>query len=253
MRDALGWPQSALVLGGASDIAMATLTELVPRRCSRVVLAGRSRRRMEDAAGELTKLGAHSVAVEDFDCLDFSSHSEVVSRIFDRWGDIDVVIAAAGLLGDQHADERDPSAAAVVIETNFTGMASALLAVAARLRAQGHGSIVVLSSVAGERARRDNFIYGSSKAGLDAFSQGLSDSLVGTGVDVLIVRPGFVRTRMTEGRQAAPMSTTPEAVAKVIVGALEHRSSAVWAPRSLRVPMTVLRHLPRGLWRRVRT
>ena len=93
--------------------------------------------------------------------------------------------------------------------TNFSGLASAVLAVTGRLRHQGHGRLVVLSSVAGERARSANFIYGSSKAGLDAFAQGLGDSLVGSGVDVMIVRPGFVVGRMTEGMTPAPFSTTP--------------------------------------------
>ena len=99
--------------------------------------------------------------------------------MFSRFGDIDLVMAAAGVLGDQGVDEHDPASAAAVMTTNYVGLAAALLAVADRMRHQGHGRLVVLSSVAGERARRANFIYGSSKAGLDAFAQGLADSLVG--------------------------------------------------------------------------
>src|SRR4029450_11965014 len=96
------------------------------------------------------------------------------------------------------------------------------------LRAQGHGTIVVLSSVAGERARRSNFVYGSTKAGLDAFFQGLGDSLVGTGASVMIVRPGFVHTKMTEGLDPAPLATTPEAVAEAIVRGLERGAQRGW-------------------------
>jgi decaprenylphospho-beta-D-erythro-pentofuranosid-2-ulose 2-reductase len=120
-----------------------------------------------------------------------------------------------------------------------------------RMKAQGHGSIVVLSSVAGERARRSNFVYGSSKAGVDAFFQGLADALVGTGVHVMVVRPGFVRTKMTAGMKPAPLSTTPEAVADAIVAGLARGSTTVWVPPALRYLMSALRHVPRPLFRRL--
>ncbi len=126
-----------------------------------------------------------------------------------------------------------------------------MLAVTARLRHQGHGRLVVLSSVAGERARRANFIYGSSKSGLDAFAQGLGDSLVGTGVDVTIVRPGFVVGRMTEGMTPAPFSTTPEAVAEAVVEGIGSGAAVVYAPPVLRWVFAVMRHLPRPVWRRM--
>ncbi|MGA7420374.1 MAG: SDR family NAD(P)-dependent oxidoreductase, partial [Acidimicrobiales bacterium] len=116
---------------------------------------------------------------------------------------------------------------------------------------QGHGRLVVLSSVAGERARRANFIYGSSKAGLDAFSQGLADSLVGSGVRVMIVRPGFVVGRMTEGMRAQPFATTPEAVAAEVVHGIERGASEVYVPSLLRWVFIAMRHLPRVVWRRL--
>ncbi len=142
-------------------------------------------------------------------------------------------------------------AAAEVLTTNFSGLAAAMLAVADRMRHQGHGRMVVLSSVAGARARRANFIYGSSKAGLDAFSQGLGDALVGTGVRVTIVRPGFVVGRMTEGMTAAPFSTTPDGVAEVVVRAIATGAPDVYAPSVLRWVFFVMRHLPRVAWRRI--
>ena len=151
----------------------------------------------------------------------------------------------------RRADELDPVAAAAVLTTNFSGLASAVLAVAGRLRHQGHGRLVVLSSVAGERARRANFIYGSSKAGLDAFAQGLADSLVGSGVGVMIVRPGFVVGRMTEGMTPAPFPTTPDAVADAVVRGIGSGAAVVYVPPVLRWVFTVMRHLPRAVWRRV--
>ncbi len=110
---------------------------------------------------------------------------------------------------------------------------------------------MVFSSVAGERARRSNFIYGSSKAGLDAFCQGLGDSLVGSGVKLMIVRPGFVHTQMTEGMKPAPFATDSESVAEVVTRAMETGSEIVWAPKKLRYVMSLLRHLPRAVYRKI--
>jgi decaprenylphospho-beta-D-erythro-pentofuranosid-2-ulose 2-reductase len=161
------------------------------------------------------------------------------------------VYVPAGILGSQAAFDSDPAFAAKGVEINFAGLVSSCLAVASRMRAQGHGTIVVMSSVAGVRARKDNFVYGSTKAGLDAFAQGLGDSLVGTGVRVMVVRPGFVHTKMTEGMDAAPFSTTAEQVADVIVSGLASGREVVYAPPVLRYPFAVLRNLPRAIWRKV--
>jgi decaprenylphospho-beta-D-erythro-pentofuranosid-2-ulose 2-reductase len=251
MIDAVGRPQSVLVLGGSSEIARAIVARLVPARCRTVVLAGRAGPRLSEAADEARAAGADVVETVDFEATATSDHRDLFDGVFDRWGDIDLVIVAAGVLGDQSADEHDPEATAAVITTNFTGPASAMVAVADRMRHQGHGRLVVLSSVAGERARRANFIYGSSKAGLDAFSQGLADSLVGTGVQVTIVRPGFVIDRMTEGMDPAPFSTTPGDVADQVVRGIETGAPVVYAPPVLRLVFAGMRHLPRAVWRRV--
>lgn len=252
MKDALGAPQSVLVLGGGSDIAMATLRLLVEARTRTVVLAGRDPRALETAVSELRDLGAERVDAVPFDADDTASHAAFFDNLFSSHGDFDVVLLAFGVLGDQAEAEADPEVAAAILRTNFLGAASAGLHAARLLREQGHGVIVALSSVAGERARRSNFVYGSSKAGLDAFFQGLGDSLVGTGVKVLIVRPGFVHTKMTAGLPSAPLSTTPEAVAAVIVRALQTGAELAWAPRPLRLVMFVLRHLPRPVFRRLK-
>jgi decaprenylphospho-beta-D-erythro-pentofuranosid-2-ulose 2-reductase len=249
--DATGRPQSVLVLGGSSEIARAVVATVVPGRCSTVVLAGRPGPRLDQAVAEARAAGAEVAEAVTFDVDDTAHHTVFADQVFDRFGDIDLVIAAAGLLGDQGVDEHDPAAAAAVMTTNYVGLAAALLAVADRLRHQGHGRVVVLSSVAGERARRANFIYGSSKAGLDAFAQGLADSLVGSGVAVTIVRPGFVVGRMTEGMRPAPFATTPEAVAAAVAQGITSGAAVVYVPSVLRWAMVVLRHLPRALWQRV--
>ncbi|MFJ8820224.1 decaprenylphospho-beta-D-erythro-pentofuranosid-2-ulose 2-reductase [Streptomyces sp. NPDC102467] len=249
MKDAFGTPQSLLILGGTSEIALATARRLVARRTRTVWLAGRPSPALESAAAHLRDVGADARTVP-FDALDPESHEETLGKIFAE-GDIDMVLLAFGILGDQARDEGEPMAAVRVAQTNYTGAVSAGLICARALQAQGHGSLVVLSSVAGERARRANFIYGSSKAGLDAFAQGLGDALHGTGVHVMVVRPGFVRSKMTAGMTEAPMATTPEVVAQAIEAGLRRRSETVWVPGTLRVVMSALRHVPRPVFRRL--
>jgi decaprenylphospho-beta-D-erythro-pentofuranosid-2-ulose 2-reductase len=249
VKDAFGIPQSLLVLGGTSEIALATARRLIARRTRTVWLAGRPTPALEAAASELRALGA-DVRTVAFDALEPDSHESVLGKVFAE-GDIDMVLLAFGILGDQAHDERETAGAVRVAQTNYTGAVSAGLVSARALQAQGHGSLVVLSSVAGERARRANFIYGSSKAGLDVFTQGLGDALHGTGVHVMVVRPGFVRSRMTAGLPEAPLATTPEAVATAIELGLRRRSETVWVPGSLRAVMSALRHVPRAVFRRL--
>src|SRR5262249_5756417 len=134
--------------------------------------------------------------------------------------------------------------------TALAGVGARPLA-ATRLGAGGPGSFVVLSPAAGGRARRSNFVYGSTKAGLDAFFQGLGDALAGSGASVMIVRPGFVHTKMTAGGDPAPPATTPEAVGAAIVRGLERGSEIVWVPPALRWVMAALRHVPRPLFRKL--
>ncbi|MFG2354689.1 decaprenylphospho-beta-D-erythro-pentofuranosid-2-ulose 2-reductase [Streptomyces sp. NPDC048521] len=247
MKDAFGLPQSLLVLGGTSGIALATARRLIARRTRTVWLAGRPSPALEQAAESLRGLGA-DVRTVAFDALDPESHETVLGKVFAE-GDIDLVLLAFGVFGDQAHDERDPVRAVRVAQTNYTGAVSAGLVGARALQTQGHGSLVVLSSVAGERARRADFIYGSSKAGLDTFAQGLGDALHGTGVHVMVVRPGSVRTGTTAGRRQTPLATTPEAVATAIELGLRRRSETVWVPGTLRLVMSALRHAPRSVFR----
>jgi decaprenylphospho-beta-D-erythro-pentofuranosid-2-ulose 2-reductase len=253
VRNALGAVQSLLVLGGASDIGASVAERLVDGGCRSVVLAGRHPQAMEPVAARLRGKGAE-VAITSWDALDTGGHADAVKAAWEAMPggvDVDCVLLAAGVLGDQAQFEDDPGSAADALTANYTGPATTLLHVAQRLRQQGHGTIVVLSSVAGERARKSNFVYGSSKAGLDAFAQGLADALVGSGVRVVIVRPGFVHTSMTEGKEPAPLATTPDKVAEAVTGALASGKEIVWVPGTFRYLMTAFRHLPRPVWRRV--
>ena len=251
MKDALGAVQSILVLGGSSEIGVAIAAELARPRRATVVLAGRHADALEECGRILLQAGAGRVETMPFDADDTEGHEAFVDKVVGLIGDLDVVILAFGVLGDQPVDEAGGPGAVRTAQTNYVGAVSIGLPIARRLREQGHGTLVVLSSVAGERVRRANFVYGSSKAALDGFAQGLGDALVGSGAGVLIVRPGWVASRMTAGTKAAPLATTPREVAVATVRALRRGREIVWVPAALRWVMVVVRHLPRPVLRRV--
>jgi decaprenylphospho-beta-D-erythro-pentofuranosid-2-ulose 2-reductase len=253
VRNAIDEPQTIVLLGGTSDIALAIAQRLAGPATRRVVLACRDVEAGRRAARTLDAVvtAGGEVEVVEFDADDTASHAAFVERLVERFGDLDVVVLAFGVLGDQATFDHDPVAAASAVTTNYVGAVSVGLAVGAQLRTQGHGALVVLSSVAGERVRRANFVYGSSKAGLDGFAQGLGDSLAGSGARVLVVRPGFVRSSMTEGLDPAPFATTPEAVADAVAAGLRSGRRTVWVPGVLRVVFSVFRHLPGPVWRRL--
>jgi decaprenylphospho-beta-D-erythro-pentofuranosid-2-ulose 2-reductase len=240
-------PTRILLLGGTSEIGLAILAALRLPPDAEVLLAGRDEQRLA-AAGKT--LGC-SVRTLPYDATALGSHPALIADAFCDAG-VDLVISAAGILAGQDELDRDPVRAGLLVETNFTGHVTTLLAAAARLREQGHGTIVVLSSVAAVRPRKANFVYGSAKAGLDAFARGLADALHGSGVRVLLVRPGFVTGRMTAGMTPAPLATTPAAVGAAVAAALAGRRDTVWVPRTLRPFSVALRAVPRPLWRRLR-
>jgi decaprenylphospho-beta-D-erythro-pentofuranosid-2-ulose 2-reductase len=250
MDNALGQPQTIVLLGGTSEIGLAIVRQLLSPTTRMVVLACR-----DVAAGERAAAGLRhdtlTVDVVAFDATATDTHSVFVSSVAAAHGDIDVAIVAFALLGDGAVTSVDPLAAAEVATVNFTGVVSSTIAVANQMRRQGHGAIVMLSSVAGERVRKGNPVYGGTKAGLDGFAQGLGDSLAEEGVHLLIVRPGFVHSKMTTGLKAAPFATTPEKVAEVTAAGLRAKRRMVWAPGTLRYVFAVLRHLPGPVWRRL--
>jgi decaprenylphospho-beta-D-erythro-pentofuranosid-2-ulose 2-reductase len=249
--DALGAPQSVLVLGATSDIAAATLTRLAGLgRLRRAVLAARPSAALDCAADRARGLSVADVTTVTFDAHEPQSVSRVVAEAF-AGGDVDVVLVAFGVLPDQQEALQHLEIALDNAQVNYVGALAACLAAADALRCQGHGTLVVLSSVAAERPRRSNFVYGSAKAGLDALATGLGDELCGSGASVIVVRPGFVKTKMTAGLRPAPLSTTPEAVAAAISGALRRGTATVWVPGPLRYVMAMLRHVPRTLFRRL--
>lgn len=249
MIDAVGDVQKVLLLGGTSEIGLAILRRLAGERKIAAVLAGRPGPGLEAAADGLRQNG-HTVNVVPFDAEDPGTGSPAVDSAFAD-GDVDVAVIAFGVLGDAEAAWQNSAVARSLATVNYTAPVTVGVEVADRLRRQGRGAIVVLSSVAGERPRRSNFAYGSTKAGLDAFFTGLREALRPDGVQVLVVRPGFVTTKMTEGLKPAPLAVTAEQVAEVAVKGLRSGKETVWAPGPMRAVMSVLRHVPAPMFRRL--
>jgi decaprenylphospho-beta-D-erythro-pentofuranosid-2-ulose 2-reductase len=235
-----------LLLGGTSEIGLAILSALRLGPDAEVILAGRDPQRLEAAGKSLNR----PVTVVRYDAMETGTHQAFADEV-SAGGVPDVVIAATGLLIPQEEAERDVRLAATMIETNFTGHVTVLLAFGEAMRRRGSGTIVVLSSVAGTRPRKFNSVYGATKAGLDAFARGYADSLHGTGVRVLLVRPGFVTGKMTAGMKAAPLATTPEGVGAAVASALRGGKSVVWVPAPLVGLATVMKLIPRPLWRKL--
>ncbi len=248
MINSVGAPQSLLLLGGTSDIALAVARRYA-REGLRVVLAARPTERRTAAAAELRDLGC-TVAEVDLDARDHDSHPATIEQSFAD-GDIDIAVVAFGILGDAERAWTDADHALELAEVNYAAPVHLGVLLADRLRAQGHGWIVALSSVAGERVRRSNFVYGSTKAGFDGFFLQLGEALRGSGVRVLVVRPGFVRSKMTEGRQEVPMSVTPDQVAEAIADGVSNKRQLIWVPAAWRAVMSGLRHVPRPLFRKL--
>jgi short-subunit dehydrogenase len=240
-----------LLLGGRSEIGLALAERLARRGCGTFVLAARRSAELDEQEAALRAAGARTVERVEFDADDLASHAAVLDEVVGRVGVPTTVVVAFGILGDQAAAERDPAAAVAVVHTDYVAHVHLLTLLANRLREAGRGTLVVFSSVAGIRVRRANYVYGSAKAGLDGFASGLADALHGSGVSLLLVRPGFVIGRMTEGMSPAPFSSTPDQVADAVVGALERGRSTVWVPPVLRPAFFAMRLLPRAVWRRL--
>ncbi len=246
MRDATGAVQSALVLGGNSELATAVVDKLIAGRLRTVWLAVRN---PADAATRVRELADRGVTahVVTYDADDTTAHDTVLAAC----GEVDLILLAFGTLGEPFDLSMETAEATRMAHTNFVGGVGAAHASARHLAQQGHGSLVVFSSVAGVRVRAANAVYGAAKAGLDGFAQALADSLHGTGAHLMIVRPGFVHTKMTEGMEAAPFATTPENVAADVVSGLRRRKRVVWSPAVLQGVFGGLRVLPSSAWRRI--
>jgi short-subunit dehydrogenase len=238
-----------VIFGGRSEIGLELATRLAPG--ATVLLLARRADKLDDEAAAVRAAGATAVHVAEFDADDLASHAPLVESIVAERGPIRTAVLAFGVLGDQARAEKDPGHAAAIVHTDFVAQVSLLTVLAATMRTAGRGTIVTFSSIAGARVRRANYVYGSAKAGLDGFCSGLADALHGSGVRLLVMRPGFVTGRMTEGMAPAPFSRTPPQVADATVRALKGKRGSVWFPWQVGALAVVMRMLPQSVWRRM--
>lgn len=250
MIDAVGNPKSLLLLGGCSEIALAIAEQYLASAPLRVVLAARPAEPREETAAALRAKGALDVQIVDFDALDFASHPKMMAEAFSQ-GDIDVAVVAFALDDDAETLWQDQGKAVRVAQVNYTASVSVGVLLGEHMRAQGHGRIIAMSSVAGERVKRANFVYGSTKAGLDGFYLGLGEALAEFGVKITVVRPGMVRTQFSAHVDEAPLTVNKEDVARMAVAASAKGKEIVWAPGPFRFVMMVLRHVPRKIFRKL--
>ncbi len=237
------------IFGGRSEIGLEIARRLAPG--STVVLAARPGP-MDEARQACLDAGAVRVEVVQPDTDDTAAHPQLVDHIETLAGPIDIAVLAFGVLGDQERAEHDHTEVVRILHTDFVAQASLLTVLAERMRQRGSGTLVAFSSVAGVRVRRANYVYGSAKAGLDGFASGLADALHGTGVRLIIARPGFVIGRMTEGMEPAPFSSTPGQVADAVVEFIGKGSGVeLWIPWQLRAMFSVAPFVPRAVWRRM--
>ncbi|GAA4298406.1 SDR family NAD(P)-dependent oxidoreductase [Mycobacterium paraffinicum] len=238
-----------LILGGRSEIGIELARLLAPG--ATVVLAARKADQLDEQIAALKAAGATAVRTVEFDADDLGSHGPLVASVVADHGPIATAVLAFGILGDQSRAETDAAHAVAIVHTDYVAQVSMLTHLATAMRTADKGQLVVFSSIAGARVRRANYVYGSAKAGLDGFASGLADALHGTGVKLLIARPGFVIGRMTEGMTPAPLSSTPAQVAKATARALAKGRRTVWIPWALGPASAVMRVLPQSIWRRM--
>jgi decaprenylphospho-beta-D-erythro-pentofuranosid-2-ulose 2-reductase len=249
--DAVGNPQTILLLGGTSEIGLAICERYLQNAHARIILAaipndpGR-----DDAVAQMKAAGARSVELIDFEATTPDSHPKMIDEAFAD-GDVDVAIVAFGVLGDAEELWQNQRKAVLAAEINYTAAVSVGVLLGEKMRAQGFGQIIAMSTVAGERVRRSNFVYGSTKAGLDGFYLGLAEALREYGVRVLVIRPGQVRTRMSAHVKEAPLTVDKEYVANLAVTSAAKGKELVWAPAAFKYVMIVLRHIPRSIFRKL--
>lgn len=237
-----------LVLGARSDIGKATAHAFASLGHP-IQLAARRVDTLEADRSDIALRYNVAVSLHEFDALDILSHASFVEQLSVL---PETAVCAVGLMGEQSENERDLEAATRVMRSNFEGPASILAALANCFEERGYGTLVGISSVAGERGRATNYVYGSAKAGLTAFLSGLRNRLDQKGVHIVTVLPGFVTTRMTEGMDLpTKLTAQPEEVGKAITRAVEKKQNVIYVRSVWRLIMMIIRNVPEKIFKRM--
>jgi short-subunit dehydrogenase len=251
-KEGTGMP-SVLILGATSAIASALAKEFAAHKFD-VILGGRDREELSALASDLSlRYGVRS-SVLSFDALETQTHASILRSFLSAAGNsLEGVVVCMGYLGDQAKGQTDWEEARRILGTNFTGCVSALNILANHFEPRRAGFICAISSVAGDRGRQSNYLYGAAKAGLSVYLQGLRNRLFHANVKVITIKPGFVDTHMTYGRPGLFLVASPESVAKGIFKAIAKGKDVVYLPGFWRFIMLVVRSIPEAIFKRLRT
>jgi short-subunit dehydrogenase len=244
------FPSTVLILGATSAIALATARELV-RKKARFFLVARNEQKLLAVAGDLKTRGAVSVAVKVMDLDDTAAHVAMLEAAAEALGRIDLALIAHGVLGEQEQAEKDYFAAEAILRTNLLSAVSLCTWLGNYFEAQRGGALAVISSVAGDRGRKSNYIYGTSKGALNIFLDGLRNRIDRHGVQVLTIRPGFVATPMTAHLKKTALFAEPGAIAKGILKAIKKRRDVVYLPPVWGLIMFVVRNIPQRIFKKL--
>jgi decaprenylphospho-beta-D-erythro-pentofuranosid-2-ulose 2-reductase len=245
-----GVPRKVLALGATSAIAEATLRLLAEQGAS-LFLVARNAEKLAAVRDDLLTRGAEAVAGAVADLDDTASHPALLEQAVDALGRIDVALLAHGVLGDQAAAERGYGAAEAILRTNFLSAVSLITWLANYFEGEHRGTIAVISSVAGDRGRKSNYVYGASKGGLNVFLDGVRNRIDRTGVQVLTIKPGFVATPMTAHLPQNALFAQPAQVARHIVRAIEKRKDVAYVPPFWRWIMLAVRSVPQRIFKKM--
>ncbi len=243
--------QKILIIGANSGMAEAS-ARLWAARGASLHLLGRNAERLSALAADLKLRGAAAATTATFDANDYGHHASVLDDAVHKLGGLDIALIAHGTLGDQKAAELDPAVALKEISSNGVSVISLCTILANAMEAQGHGTLAVISSVAGERGRQSNYVYGSAKALVTAFTQGLRNRLAKKGVHVCTIKPGFVATPMTAHLKQGPLFASAETAAKCIVKAIDGKKDVAYVPGFWAGIMFVIRAIPEGIFKNLK-
>lgn len=241
---------SILVIGATSAIAEAT-SRIFAARESRFYLLGRDEKRLDLQAKDLEIRGAAEVTTAHFDAADTNNYVDLIDTAFSKLDPVDIVLIAYGSLPDQVTCEQGIETTTEQLQTNALSTISLLTHIANQLEMQGHGMIAVMTSVAGDRGRKSNYVYGAAKGMVSIFLQGLRNRLYSHGIDVLDIKPAFVDTPMTSEFKKGFLWSSPKQVANDIAKAIDRRKSEIYTPFYWRYIMFVIRNIPESIFKRL--
>lgn len=242
---------SIVIIGATSAIAE-QISRLYAVQGAKIFLVGRNELKLDLIAKDLQIRGAVSVDILTADLADFKMHENIVEQSVKQLGDISHLYIAHGTLPDNEACEKDPLQAIVEINLNFNSVVSLLLHFAKQFQSQKHGNMIAISSVAGDRGRQSNYIYGAAKGGLSVFQQGLRNRLFADNVHVVTVKPGFVDTPMTAAFDKGLLWVSPQKVANLIVRGVDKKRNIIYVPGFWRLIMLVIIHIPEFIFKRLK-